>query len=139
MKPHNAVLLFALLTFSFVVPTLGHHSVSREFDETKATTIQGVITKVEWTNPHVWITLDARTANGSSVTWRIEIAAPVALGRAGFEKSFIDLTKSYSMEVWPAFDGSRHANGRTLTLSDGRVFDVSDKWPEGRTVKPSSK
>jgi len=113
--------------------------VAANYDASKAMTIQGTITKVEWNNPHVRIWMNESGSDGSIVAWRIEIAAIGALGKAGFEKSLFDLTKSFSMVIWPAFDGSKHANGRTLTLPDGRTFDVSDKWPQSPAANPTTK
>lgn len=130
MKRHKTFLLPPFLVVLFAAPLLGHHSVAATFDASKAMTVQGTITKVEWNNPHVWIYMNVTGADGAIHVWRIQVAAPGALGKAGFEKSLIDLSKSFSIVVWPAFDGSQYANGRTLTLSDGRTFDVSDKWPQ---------
>ena len=121
----------AVLIFVSVVPLLTHHSVRNEFDSTKATTIAGVITKVEWTNPHVWIYMNAKDASGRISTWGVEMAAPAALAKSGFEKGFFDLTHSFSIEIWLARNGANKGNGRTLTLPDGRTFDISDKWPDG--------
>ena len=131
------VLLAALVVF-IAAPLLGHHSVSSEFDSTKAMTITGVITQIRWNNPHVWIYMNVKGADGKIVPWRIEIAATGALMRAGFDRSLLDLTSTFTIEVWPAFkdprDG-RAGNGRLLTLPDGRTFDVSDKWPDTKQVK----
>ncbi len=117
---------------------LAHHSVSSEFDSSRAMPITGMITRIEWTNPHVWIFMNVKDADGKTVPWRVEIAAPGALTRAGFEKSLLDLTSPNTIVVWPAFhdprDG-RAGNGRLLTLQDGRAFDVADKWPDAKAVK----
>jgi hypothetical protein len=127
-----------LLVVLLVIPLHAHHNIAATFDASKATTIQGVVTRIEMTNPHAWIYMDAKNA-GSTTSWRVQIAAVGALKKAGFDRDLVDFTKSYSMEVWPAFDGSRHANGRTLTLPDGRSFNVSDKWPQIPTVDPTAK
>jgi len=129
---------FAALVVFIAAPLLGHHSVSSEFDSTKATTITGVITQIRWNNPHVWIYMNVKGADGKTVPWRVEIAATGALTRAGFDRGLLDLTSTFTIEVWPAFkdprDG-RAGNGRLLTLPDGRTFDVSDKWPDPKQVK----
>jgi len=130
-----AVLIAALLTIAFVVPLFAHHSIASEYDATKAAAITGVISKVEWLNPHAWIYLDVKDVNGAVVTWRVEMASVIGLSRAGLDKSMIDLTKPYSMEIWPAHDGSKHASGRTLTFADGRTFDVSDKFSQSPITK----
>lgn len=137
MRFHKTFPIALVLVGSVATPLLGHHSIAAEYDASKAMTIQGTITRVEWNNPHVWIYMNVTGSDGSIAAWRIEIAARGALDKAGFEKSFLDLTKSFSMLLWPAFDGTKHASGRTLTLSDGRTFDVSDKWPQTPVVSPA--
>jgi len=126
LKRHIAVLIAILAA----APLLAHHSVSKEFDSARAMPITGTITRIEWTNPHVWIYLNVKDADGKIVLWRVELAAPGALARAGFEKSVLDFTTPVKIDVWPARDGSIHAAGRLLTLLDGRAFDVADKWPD---------
>jgi len=135
MRRYIAALLIAL----FVGPLFGHHSVAASFDASKAMTIQGMITRMDFTNPHVWVYMDIRNDNGSITNWRVQIATPGALMKAGFEKTLIDFTKPYSVEIWPAFDGSKHGAGRTMTSPDGRKFDVSDKWPDGPKSNPTAK
>lgn len=125
----NIAILSSILA---ATPLLAHHSVSKEFDSARAMPITGIITRVEWTNPHVWIYLNVKEADGKIVAWRVEIGAPGALTRAGFEKSVLDFTNPLTIDVWPANDGSFHAAGRLLTLPDGRAFDVADKWPEAK-------
>ena len=119
-------------------PLLAHHSVSSQFDSTRPATITGVITRIDWTNPHVWIYMNVKGTDGKTVPWRVQIAATGALMRAGFDRGLLDLTSTFTIEVWPAFkdpgDG-RAGNGRLLTLQDGRTFDVSDKWPDPKLVK----
>jgi hypothetical protein len=119
-----ALALFGLIA----APLLAHHSVAKEFDPTHATTIQGAITKVEWMNPHAWITMETKNANGFLTGWRVEIAAPGALYRDGIHREVFELAKSCSMEIWPARDGSQTAYGRKLAFADGRSFDVHDRF-----------
>ena len=129
MKRHIAVLIAARVA----TPAMAHHSVAKQFDSARAMSITGTITRVEWINPHVWIYL-----NVNSVAWRIEIAAPGALTRAGFEKNILDFTSPVTIEVWPAFQDpqiGRAGNGRLLTLPDGRAFDVADRWPVATPAK----
>jgi hypothetical protein len=139
VRLHNSLPTALLIICLIAAPLLAHHSVAATFDASKAMTIQGTITKVEWNNPHVWIDINVKAPDGTIIAWHVQLAATGALARAGFEKSFIDFSKSFSMQVWPAFDGSKHASGRTLTLSDGRTFDVSDKWPESPAAHPPAK
>jgi Family of unknown function (DUF6152) len=129
MSLHRTFLTALVLSGLIAAPLRAHHSVAKEFDETKATIIQGVITKVELVNPHAWITLESKDANGSISNWHLEIASPNALIRSGIRAGDFELAKSCSMEIWPSRDGSKTANGRTLTFANGRTFDVHDTFP----------
>lgn len=128
MRPHRAFLTALVLCGPIAAPLLAHHLAAKEFDETKATTIQGVITKVEWMNPHVWITLESKDANGLVTSWRVETRSPNALLREGIRGEDFELAKSCSMEIWPARNGSNVASGRKLTFVDGKTFDVRDTF-----------
>jgi len=128
------LIITALLMGVLTSPTLAHHSVLSEYDPSKAMSITGIITKIEWVNPHAWIYLTASNGN-QSVSWTVEVASPGALKQVGLDKGMFDLANPVTLEVWPAISdvpGKKHAAGRLLTLSDGRKFDVSDKWPEGK-------
>jgi hypothetical protein len=118
----------ALLIPVFLISLLAHHSVTREFDHTRSTDIQGVITKVDWMNPHSRITFEAKGANGMRTRWRVQIAAAGALFRDGIRNEDLELTKPFSMEIWPARDGSKTAYGRKRTYFDGKSFDLHDRF-----------
>ena len=128
---HRIFIKTAFLIAVSAAPLIAHHSVAKVYDANKATAIQGVITKVEWMNPHVWISMDVKSTNGRLTSWRVEIKPPNALFRAGITKDLFELNKTYSMTIWPAFDGSKVASGRSLTFPDGRTIDVSDNWGQG--------
>ena len=134
MKTQLAIpaLFVAVMT---VVPLLAHHGVSRTFDAGKVTTLQGVITKATWGNPHVSISMEVKNANGAITIWSVEMAAPNSLYRDGMRPESFEINQSCSIEIWPAFDGSPNANGRKLIFADGRSFDIHDKWTD-ITVKP---
>lgn len=134
MKRQIAILVAVLAA----TPLFAHHSVKSQFDSSRSVSITGMITRVEWINPHVWIYMNVKDTDGKTVQWRVQIAAVGALTRAGFEKSFLDFTSPITIEIWPEFHESpvaRHGNGRLLTLADGRTFDVSDKWPDAKNTK----
>jgi len=90
--------------------------------------LQGVITKVEWTNPHVWIYIDVKDSSGSISNWRVESAAPNALFRADIRREVFELAKLCTVQIWPARDGSKTASGRTLTFAGSKTLDISDKF-----------
>ena len=70
-----------------VLPLSAHHAFSAEFDAKKPVTFKGQVTKMEWTNPHVWIHIDAKKPDGAVESWAIEAGGPTSLFRRGFTKA----------------------------------------------------
>ena len=128
MRLHVAFVTTIALFIVVATPAFAHHSLSKEFDEARAMTIQGVITKVEWTNPHVLIYIDVKNSNGSISSWRVESAAANTLYRSNIPREVLELSKRCSVQIWPARDGSKTATGRTLTFADGKTLDISDRF-----------
>ena len=140
MKLRNAICTALVVPGLMTSILLAHHSVTKEFDPAKSTTIHGVITKMEWMNPHSWIILKAKSGNGVATSWHVEIASATGLLRTrGIRPEDLALAQSCSMEIWPARDGSRTAYGRTLTFADGRSLDIHnslfDPVPPGASGK----
>jgi len=124
------VLCVVILLSAATLPALAHHSISAGFDEKKATTLRGIITKVDWTNPHVNLTMEVKEPTGAITTWRVDLAAPYALEKDGIQKESIQIMKACDLSIWPAKDGSHIGSGRTLTFEDGKPLDVHDRWSE---------
>lgn len=129
MKRVRWIPCVAVLSLGLVAPLDAHHSLA-VYDQTTLIRIKGVITKVEWTNPHVCITLAVKNADGSTMVQRIELAPPGGLAKRGFDRTLLSIGNSVSFETSKAknpqtrFDLS--PSGRTLTLDDGRRFEVGD-------------
>jgi hypothetical protein len=104
---------------------LGHHSFAAEFDADKPVRLQGAITKIEWTNPHVWIYLDVKGPDGKVVNWAIETTAPNAMSRRGFHKDALPAGTVLIVYGYLAKQGPPKAKGLTVTLSDGQVLVVA--------------
>jgi Family of unknown function (DUF6152) len=105
-----------------VIPALGHHSVSAEFDLSKTFRISGTISKVEFANPHVVIYLDVKTPDGTVTNWKVETSSPNILMRAGITKALLAEGTTLVVDAYLAKDGSPGANSHTMILPDGREF-----------------
>jgi Family of unknown function (DUF6152) len=102
-----------------------HHSFAGEFDVDKPIKLQGTITKVEWINPHAWIHIDVKKPDGTVESWAIEGGTPNTLYRRGITRDSVKAGMVINVDGYLARDGSKKANGRDLTLADGRKLFLS--------------
>jgi hypothetical protein len=117
------------LTLS-ALPSLAHHSFAAEYDDTKPVKISGVVTRVEWLNPHIWFYVDEKTADGKVTHWAFSGGAPGQLMRRGIYKSVIQPGMMVNVEGFRAKDGSDNANGTKVTFPDGRQVFTSSQEPK---------
>lgn len=102
------------------LPLSAHHSFAAEFDGSKQITLTGVVTKVDWVNPHAWVYVDVKSPDGTVTNWGLESGAPNALYRAGWRKDDLKVGDTVTFEAFLAKDGSHTAAARQVKLPDGR-------------------
>ena len=102
---------------------IAHHSFAAEYDANKRVTLMGTITKVEWTNPHVRFYLDVKDERGTVANWELEMGSATGLMRRGWAKTLLKTGDTVTVNGYLARDGSRLANARLITLSDGRQMN----------------
>ncbi len=118
-----SILVAAVGLVVFGMPAGAHHSFAAQYDPEKPIELKGVVTKVEWTNPHARFYLDVKGADGKTASWNFELASPNYLKRAGWSSSSLKAGDEIVVEGSMARSGANMANARSVTLADGtRVF-----------------
>ena len=138
MRRKLAVAITGTLLALGTAPLWAHHAFSSEFDATKPVKLKGVITRIEWINPHSWIHVDVKDADGKVTKWMIEGGSPNALIRRGVTQQILKVGMEVSVDGYQAKDGSTRANGRDITLADGRKLSVASSGT-GAPEEPPSK
>jgi len=108
-------------------PAWAHHAFSSAFDAKKPVKFTGVVTKMEWINPHAWMHVEVKKPDGTVENWMIEAGSPNSLFRRGINKETVRVGMTVVVDGYQARDGSRRANGRDVTLPEGRRLFVGSE------------
>jgi hypothetical protein len=126
----------ALLMTAAAVPVIAHHSFAAEFDAKRPVKLRGTVTKMEWINPHSWIHIDVKAADGKVEKWMVEGGAPNALLRRGWNKNSLLPGTEILVEGFQAKDGANRANGRDITFPDGKKLFVGSSGTGAPDERP---
>ena len=120
MMKHNLWTLLAAMTW-LAIPLAAHHSFGLEYDSNKPITLTGVVTKIEWTNPHSYLYIDVKDDQGHVASWKFEGYGPGVLYRTGWKRDIsIKPGDTVTVHGWRARDGTNWAHSREVTLVSGQ-------------------
>jgi hypothetical protein len=132
----TGMLTAALLAWLWAAaPLLAHHSFAAEFDIDKSITLAGNVTKVLWTNPHVYIFIDVKNDKEEVTNWGFELGGPNSLLRAGWTRDAVRIGDLVTIDGYRAKDGSNLASARSIKLPDGRKLSTASLAGAGNPTK----
>ena len=99
-------------------PAFAHHGFAAEFDSSKRITLKGTVSKFEWTNPHAWLSVDVKNADGTVTNWAFEMSSPNVLYRKGWTRDSLKSGDAVTIEAFGARDGSHNGNAQTITFTN---------------------
>jgi len=139
--PNRATLIAGLLAASLALPLAAdaHHSFAAEFDATKVVHLEGTVVQFSWVNPHSWIYMDVKKPDGTVEEWMIEAGTPNTLLRRGFTKESLQPGTEIVVDGYQAKDGERRANGRDVTLPNGKTLFLGSAGTGAPDDKPDKK
>jgi len=132
MRAKLGLLIASAALLVSALPAFAHHSFAAEYDAAKPVELKGVVTKVEWTNPHARFYVDVKDANGKVTNWNLELASPNVLSRNGWTRHSLKEGDLITVEGSKAKDGANLANARTVVLADGRKVFAGSASTDGK-------
>jgi len=130
MRNRLAIALGAASLLLAAAPMWAHHAFAAEFDAQRPVKLKGTVVKVEFINPHSWIHMDVKDADGKVTRWMVEGGSPNALLRRGVNKDALPQGTEILVDGYQAKDGSNRANGRDITFADGKKLFVGGSNPD---------
>jgi hypothetical protein len=113
-----------LLVALTATPVVAHHAFNSEFDAKRPVKFKGTVTKMVWVNPHAWIYIEVKKADGSVEEWMVEAGTPNTLLRRGLTRQALPIGTEITVDGYQSKDGSLRANGRDLTLPNGQTLFI---------------
>ena len=137
MKARFAFIAGAALLV-LTISAYAHHPFSAEYDWTKPVTLTGTVNKFEWSNPHSFLYVDAKDDNGQMKQWKLELANPSALTRAGWTRNTLKKGDQITVDAWLAKGNKEQANVKSVKLANGRELSGGSSIGEVSKSKPIS-
>jgi hypothetical protein len=120
MNPKSAAVITAIGLVVGATSVVAHHSFSAEYDAARPVVLKGIVTRMEWVNPHAHCYIDVKAESGGVTNWNVEMASPKVLAQNGWKLNSIKVGDDVTVEGAMSKDGSTRANARIVTLADGR-------------------
>jgi hypothetical protein len=119
------------LLLALVAPTWAHHAFDAEFDRKKPIKLQGIVKRVEWINPHSWITIEVKKPDGTVERWEVESGPPNAMFRRGLSRDTLTVGTEVVVQGYQSMDANKkRANGGSITFTDGRSIFLGGSNPD---------
>jgi hypothetical protein len=125
---HSRLLKFVSISgllMAAELPVAAHHSFSAEFDSSKKVTLEGVVEKFEWVNPHSWLNIAVTKPDGTVEHWKIEGGSPSVLLRMGWNKNSLPGGTKIKVTAFQAKDASFRGSSRDIEFPDGRKISLA--------------
>lgn len=135
----TAFLVTCVALIASAIPAAAHHSFAAEFDRDKPITVTGTVTKLEWTNPHARLYIDAKDEKGNIVHWDFELGPPNGLMRRGWNRNSLREGHVVTINGFLSKTKANIANARTVKLADGREVFAGSSFDTGPTENDAAK
>lgn len=124
MRRKLGILVVGLALFCLAAPIAAHHSWTSDYDGNKPVTVKGVVTKLEWTNPHTHFYVDSTDEHGTVTSWNFEMASTLSLERAGWSRRTLPVGAEVTVEGFGGRSVTHRAIASAITMADGTALFV---------------